>query len=170
MIICFKRSKMILATIVVLLIIPAIMAVSKHICPEDTAKAVSTVFENQATSDKALVYLFMDRIQEQSDEFYAPYYTISSTIAYYFASVKEVREDGANLYITFSTLPYIGPHDTMGEDEISNASLRCGSCRFHQPSCAHTCRRTALLSADSPLLLLPLREHGGSSPCVPAHG
>ena len=61
MIICFKRSKMILATIVVLLIIPAIMAVSKYICPEDTAKAVSTVFENQATSDKALVYLFMDR-------------------------------------------------------------------------------------------------------------
>ena len=119
MIICFKRSKMILATIVVLLIIPAIMAVSKHICPEDTAKAVSTVFENQATSDKALVYLFMDRIQEQSDEFYAPYYTISPTVAYYFTSVKEVREDGANLYITFSMLPYIGPHDTIGKDEIT---------------------------------------------------
>ena len=119
MIICFKCSKIILAAIVVLLIISAIIAVSKHICLEDTAKAVSTVFENQTTSDKAQVYLFMDRIQEQSDEFYAPYYTISPTVAYYLTSVKEVREDGANLYITFSMLPYIGPHDTIGKDEIT---------------------------------------------------
>ena len=98
MIICFKRSKIILAAIVALLIISATIAVSKHMRLEDTAKAVSTFFEIQTASDKALVYLFMERIQEQCDEFYASYYTISPTIAYYLTSVKEVREDGTNLY------------------------------------------------------------------------
>ncbi|MCI2105790.1 MAG: DUF3888 domain-containing protein [Intestinimonas sp.] len=83
------------------------------------AKTALATFEEQPAKDKLLVYIFLDAIQGQSDQFYAPYYTISPTNAYYSTTVKEVQEDGVTVDITFSTLPYIGPHDTIGEDEIT---------------------------------------------------
>lgn len=80
----------------------------------------------QTAEDMALTYIFMDRLQKQSNDFYDPYYTINPTISYYMTEVKEAKEQGAGVYITFYTLPYIGPHDTVGEDEITFFVRRTG--------------------------------------------
>lgn len=90
-----------------------------HIRQSISSKTAFATFEEQGVEDKLLVYVFSDAIREQSDQFYAPSYTLSPTNAYYSTTVKEVQEYGVNVDITFFTLPYIGPHDTIGEDEIT---------------------------------------------------
>ena len=119
MVICLKRPKRILLILAAVLIATVIAAAFRFMDCAHTAKAASTVFEGQAVEDKVLIYLFSDRIQEQSNAFYAPYYTIQPSIAYYLTAVKEIKSEGTRFYITFATLPYLGPHDTIGEDEIT---------------------------------------------------
>lgn len=82
------------------------------------AKAASAVFPSQSASNQVLVCLFTDRIQEQTDRFYAAYYTVSPTIAYYMTAVKNIEKEDGGFSVTFAALPYLGPHDTIGEDEI----------------------------------------------------
>ena len=90
-----------------------------HIRCNNAEKAVSAAFEEQPVSEKLLVSLFLDNIQEQCNLFYMPYYTIAPTVAYYFTTVKEIKETQTSVFITFTVLPYIGPHDTIGMDEIT---------------------------------------------------
>lgn len=85
----------------------------------DSSEKAITTFKEQSAKDTLLVCVFLEAIREESYKFYAPYYTLSPTIAYYSATVKGVKEYGANIDITFMSLPYIGPHDTIGEDEIT---------------------------------------------------
>ena len=118
MIIHIRHAKALFITLAVFLAALGTVSFS-HIQQGGPAKTALATFEEQSAKDKLLVYVFLDAIREQSDQFYAPYYTISPTNAYYSTTVKEVQEDGANADITFSTLPYIGPHDTIGEDEIT---------------------------------------------------
>ena len=115
MILRFRRAHIIAAVFTVLVIAAAVL-VLQHGNAEDSVLADA---KDQTACEKALIYLFMDSIQKQSDDFYGPYYTENPEIAYFTTTVKEVREEGSVLYITFSTLPYIGPHDTIGEDEIT---------------------------------------------------
>ena len=118
MMIHIKHAKAVFIVLAVFLAALATIAFS-YIQQSNPAKTALATFEEQSAKDKLLVYVFSDAIREQSDQFYVPYYTISPTNAYYSTTVKEVQEDGANVDITFSTLPYIGPHDTIGEDEIT---------------------------------------------------
>ena len=119
MVISLKRPKRILLALAAVLIAASAAVSLRYVDPTDPAKAASTIFEEQTAEDKVLVYLFSEWIQEQSNAFYAPYYTIPPSIAYYLTAVKEVKADGGRFYLTFSTLPYLGPHDTIGEDEIT---------------------------------------------------
>lgn len=83
------------------------------------ASVVPTMSEVQSIRDNALVWTYLSRIQERSDNFYAVYYTVTPSIVSYETTVREVYEKDGLIYITFTSLPYIGPHDTIGEDEIT---------------------------------------------------
>lgn len=67
----------------------------------------------------ALVTTYLKEIQTASNQYYMDYLVISPQIAYYNTTVKEITLEGNRTYIVFSTLPYVGPHDTVGEDEIT---------------------------------------------------
>ena len=119
MVIRLKRPHIRSIMLVLLCFLFIAAAVLQHLYDDYTAKMVSVPFEEQQVNEKLLVYLFISSIQEQSDQFYEPYYTMAPAIAYYFTTVKEIREDGANIYLTFTSFPYLGPHDSIGEDEIT---------------------------------------------------
>lgn len=109
---------------VLLFIVTVLLAISVIICffgrkQENTTKVVMAVFDKQSEERKLLVYTFSDALQEQSNLFYKSYYTISPTVAYDSTYVKSLKDNGENIEITFCSLPYIGPHDTVGEDEIT---------------------------------------------------
>lgn len=103
------------------------MAVFPHIRFDSAVKTASLPFEAQPVSGKLLVYLFHSGIQEQVEQFYAPYYTVTPTVAYYFTTVTGIREEEAGASATFTTFPYLGPHDTVGTDEVTFYIDRSGT-------------------------------------------
>ena len=119
MVIRLKWANILLALLVVLLLVSGLAAVFSHTGALDTTMKAVLVSQESSASEKLLIYLFSDSIQAQSDLFYGPYYSVMPTIAHFSTKVKQIEEAGTNVYITFSVLPYIGPHDTIGEDEIT---------------------------------------------------
>lgn len=117
--ILFRKSKRILLGLILVAVAGGAIMFFRPGGYAGKLETVPVSFEHQSVKNKALIYLFLDKLQEQSDLFYEPYYTINPTIAHYMTSVKDIEEKGAQINITFSTLPYIGPHDTIGEDEIT---------------------------------------------------
>ena len=73
----------------------------------------------QEVCNQLLVNTYLARIKEASDDFYDEYYTISPTVNYYSIVVKEISLDSRNSYVTFTSIPYLGPHDTVGIDKIT---------------------------------------------------
>lgn len=119
MVIRLKWSYIISSLLVLVISISGVTIAFQHMEADDAVKEAVLVFEELPVSEKLLVYLFLDSIREQSDLFYEPYYTDHPSVAYYFTTVKEIKETEADIYITFSISPYIGPHDTIGEDEVT---------------------------------------------------
>lgn len=58
--------------------------------PPPASLEVNSVFENQSSRDQVLVLAFITEIRESSDAFYAPYYTLSPTVAAYDTTGKGV--------------------------------------------------------------------------------
>lgn len=79
---------------------------------------VSQVNEN-SVCNQAIVNSYLDRIRLASDEFYSDYYIKSPSVMYYTVNVKEIVSEKSNSIITFMSFPYLGPHDTIGTDEIT---------------------------------------------------
>ncbi|QIB68528.1 DUF3888 domain-containing protein [Aminipila butyrica] len=73
----------------------------------------------QADSKIVLINTYLNYIQEASEDFYGEYFTISPTVAYYYVWVKEISSEQSIGSITFISTPFVGPHDTVGLDEIS---------------------------------------------------
>ncbi len=76
----------------------------------------------QSDSNMALINTYLKSIQDASDDFYDEYFTISPRIDYYNVSVKEISLDNPTnptSLITFISEPFVGPHDTVGTDEIT---------------------------------------------------
>lgn len=81
-----------------------------------------TVHSTQESTDRCdslLVNTYLTRIIEASDEFYKEYYAILPIVNYYSIQVKAYLSDSRLSQITFTSLPYLGPHDTIGIDEIT---------------------------------------------------
>ena len=47
------------------------------------------------------------------------YLKVSTTVMYYTVSIKDIASEKSNSIITFNSYPYLGPHDTIGIDEIT---------------------------------------------------
>lgn len=60
--------------------------------------------------------LLMQPIQNVVAGFYAPYLTITPTVAYYYGTrIIEIKDNTLVIEVT----PYVGPHLGLGKDEIS---------------------------------------------------
>jgi hypothetical protein len=87
-----------------------------------------TVMNNYKTEsdwEQLLINTYLNDIQQATNVFYSQYYTINPTVAYYVVTVKEIKSErkhgteNSSYTITFISEPYIGPHDTIGRDEIT---------------------------------------------------
>ena len=116
MLIRIKRARAVAVMPVLLLFRSGAAAIFRNILHTDVAEMVSAPFEEQQISEKRFVYLLSG---SKSNLFYAPYCTASPAVAYYSATVQEIQEGGATICITFTILPYIGPHEALGEDAVA---------------------------------------------------
>jgi hypothetical protein len=69
--------------------------------------------------NQLLVNTYLTKIKEASNEFYDEYYTTSPVVNYYSVFMKNIVSDNDTYYVTFTSKPYLGPHDTIGIDEIT---------------------------------------------------
>ena len=76
-----------------------------------------TVEENKY--DQAIINTYLDKINSASNDFYDEYYTKLPSVMYYTVSIKNIVSEKSNSIITFNSYPYLGPHDTIGIDEIT---------------------------------------------------
>lgn len=78
--------------------------------------------DKQNKYNQLLLNTYLTRIMEASDDFYEEYYTSSPIVNYYSVTVKEILSDKRDKrvsFVTFTSNPYIGPHDSVGIDEIT---------------------------------------------------
>jgi hypothetical protein len=79
----------------------------------------------EAEMKQLLINTYLKNIQQATNVFYSQYYTINPTVTYYVISIKVINSEkklGTNnikSIITFISEPYIGPHNTIGKDEIT---------------------------------------------------
>lgn len=75
------------------------------------------------TKDELIIALFMNNIIADSSKFYNNYFPDSYPLEYfnYEFKIKDINKEGEplNIYITFETTPVIGPHISVGDDEIT---------------------------------------------------
>ncbi len=69
--------------------------------------------------NQLLVNTYLTHIKEASNNFYAKYYTTPPIVNYYSVFLKSITSDNDTYYVTFTSKPYLGPHDTIGIDEIT---------------------------------------------------
>jgi len=85
-----------------------------------TYKAVSDADGDEKTYHKVVISLLMSNIEAASKNFYKDYFTINPTVAENDVIVLDIDQTDEGSYkIVFRTLPYLGPHLTVGCDEIS---------------------------------------------------
>ena len=82
-----------------------------------TASMQST--DEQDKYNQLLINTYLTKIMEASDDFYEVYYTIFPTVNSYSITVKEIPSDENVSIVTFTSKPYLGPHDSVGIDEIT---------------------------------------------------
>lgn len=87
---------------------------------------------NQDDYKQLFVNTYLKRITEASDNFYDEYYTISPIVNYYSVFVKKIYWDNRNGYITFTSQPYLGPHDTIGIDEVTFSANYLGNVKLEE--------------------------------------
>lgn len=80
----------------------------------------------QSECETAIINTYFERIHDASIDFYDEYFTIEPRTDYYTITVKEItsegQKDGTNnptSLITFVCEPFVGPHDSIGRDEIT---------------------------------------------------
>lgn len=69
--------------------------------------------------DQAIINTYLDKIKSASNDFYNEYYVKLPSVMYYTVSIKDIVSEKSNSIITFNSYPYLGPHDTIGIDEIT---------------------------------------------------
>lgn len=92
---------------------------------EDRKISAMNSYKTESDCEQLLIITYLNDIQQATNVFYSQYYTINPTVAYYVVTVKEINSDrkpgteNSTYTITFISEPYIGPHDTIGRDEIT---------------------------------------------------
>ncbi len=73
------------------------------------------------TKDELIIASFMDNIIEDSSKFYDNYFPDGLGYINYMYKIKSIYKKGepVNIYITFEGTPIVGPHISVGDDEIT---------------------------------------------------
>lgn len=69
--------------------------------------------------EQLLVRTYLHDMQAAIDNFYDEYFTIAPKIEYFNTYIKDVIKQNGLIEVTFIADPFIGPHDTVGTDEIT---------------------------------------------------
>jgi hypothetical protein len=75
--------------------------------------------EKHESCEFLLVNTYLSKITEASEDFYEEFYTINPIVNYYSITVKEFISDAQISLVTFVSNPYLGPHESIGIDEIT---------------------------------------------------
>lgn len=89
----------------------------------------------QSDCNMALINTYLKNIQDASDDFYNEYLTISPRVDYYNVKVKKISSDNSTnptILITFICEPFVGPHETIGTDEISFSADYLGNIKLKE--------------------------------------
>ncbi|MBN7772193.1 DUF3888 domain-containing protein [Clostridium aminobutyricum] len=89
----------------------------------------------QDNYNMALVNTYLKSIQEASNSFYDEYLTINPRVDYYSVTVKKISSDqptNPTILITFICEPFVGPHDTIGTDEITFSADYVGNVKLKE--------------------------------------
>lgn len=95
-----------------------------------TTTAYMQSSDKKYNCEQLLVNTYLKRIEKASDEFYNEYYTISPIVNYYSVSVKETSSVNRVEFVTFTSNPYLGPHDSIGIDEITFSADYLGNVKL----------------------------------------
>jgi hypothetical protein len=73
------------------------------------------------TKDELIIALFMDNIIADSSKFYDNYFSDGLGYINYEYKIIDIKKEGepVNIYITFAGTPIVGPHISVGDDEIT---------------------------------------------------
>ncbi len=110
-VICMRKVVFLVIFIIVCVILSCIIYRKSIPCSS------ITVEENKY--DQAIINTYLDKINSASNDFYDEYYTKLPSVMYYTVSIKNIVSEKSNSIITFNSYPYLGPHDTIGIDEIT---------------------------------------------------
>ena len=86
---------------------------------------LSTFRQYQTTEsekkDELIIALFMDNITADSSKFYDNYFPDGLGYINYEYKIKDIKKkcEPVNIYITFEGTPIVGPHISVGDDEIT---------------------------------------------------
>lgn len=92
--------------------------------------AGNTEASTQSECDTAIINTYLNSIRDISEDFYSEYFTIEPRIGYYSVKVKEInsgRTNNPTSLITFLSEPFVGPHVSIGIDEITISADYTGS-------------------------------------------
>lgn len=97
-------------------------------------QAITTMqsFDGKDEYNQLLVNTYITQIIEASNQFYEEYYTSLPIVNYYSVFVEEVFSDNRIKYVTFKAMPYLGPHDTIGVDEITFSADYLGNVKLEK--------------------------------------
>lgn len=109
-----------------LVILLFLLILSLYGCADSDRSPVSEankeILTLQSEYNILLINTYLKNINDASDDFYYEYLTISPRTGYYSVSVKEISSESSNnptSLITFICEPFVGPHITVGIDEIT---------------------------------------------------
>lgn len=105
----------------ILVIIGAILLGCGIIIQGNKHSAAATGGKTSVDSDyqQLLVRTYLPDMKAASDNFYKEYFTIAPTIVDYGTHIKDITKQNGLSEVTFISNPYIGPHDSVGADEIT---------------------------------------------------
>ena len=105
---------------------------SKGILYHDKVTSTSSIqsSDGQYKYEQLLVNTYLTRIEKASNDFYNEYYTISPIVNYYSVNVKEISSVNRVEFVTFTSNPYLGPHDSIGIDEITFSADYLGNVKL----------------------------------------
>ncbi|WP_250227341.1 DUF3888 domain-containing protein [Anaeropeptidivorans aminofermentans] len=115
-----KENKM--KIVLLLILLDVILIFCLFVKTNIEAVMTASIVETSNTREKynqLLVNTYLTKIEEASNDFYDEYYTTSPIINYYSVFVKDITSNNTTYYVTFISEPYLGPHDTIGIDEIT---------------------------------------------------
>ena len=119
-----KSAKPFLVLVLIaVVILAAASAFYHHQLNQNATQAQAEQQAVRMSYDTALINACLPQIQEAVDDFYADYLSISPTVANYVTVVENVTtdENGNNATVVLTVGPYVGPHDTVGSDQITLA-------------------------------------------------